>query len=351
MNILASVLFTCSAAALLLTPLGDPMTRPLFDLEDATAINAWRPSHDGVMGGVSTGLPVWTGECVRFSGEVSLENNGGFAAFRSQRAEPLDLSEFDGLRLRVRGDGRNWKVSLRTGQGRNDHNWQAPFKTRKGEGWQEVILPFDVFAPSFHGRYARTAKPLDRANIRSLGLQVADEQAGEYRLDLGSFEAWGPAKEEVAPGTLGAHMRRSESLAAGLEKTASAEALVEALRWSERVVVVSEPLTRGDYGKLASIQRGHLIAALPELAARDLRVVHLLGDRATIVAGQQLGPEATRALRERWGLVKNQWSCVLVGKDGGVKKRWAKPFAPDEAFKIIDVMPMRRDEALDRPGR
>jgi len=349
MQIHALALIACAAAAAAAAPsMNDPETRPLFRFDDAASIDAWRPVHDRVMGGVSTGRPTWTGECARFAGELSLENNGGFASFRAWPEEALDLSGADGLRLRVRGDGRNWKVSLRTGQGRSDHNWQAPFQTRDGGEWQEVVLPFDAFAPSFHGRYARTEEPLDRASVESLGLQVADGQEGDYRLDVAAIEAWSANDEEAPPGSIAAHVRRTEFLATRLADGPTAETLVETLRWNERVLVVAEPLGRGDYGKGASIQRGRFTAEMDELAARDLRVVHLLGERATLAAGQQLGREATAALRERWELPASEWACVLVGKDGGVKERWDEPIAPEAAFAPIDRMPMRQREARER---
>ena len=353
MHIPVIALAAGAAAAALSAPQdGDPVIRPLLTFAGPTSAEAWRPVHDRVMGGVSSGRPSWTGDGVRFSGELSLENNGGFASFRTRPAKALDLSDFDGVRLRVRGDGRNWKVSLRTGQGRSDHNWQAPFQTRDGEEWQDVILPFEVFAPTFHGRYAQTARPLDRSKIQSLELQVSDGQAGEYRLDVQSFGAWAVDTKGAPPGSIGARKRRSESLAKRLAQTPSADSLVETLRWSERVLVVTEPLRRDDYGKAASIQRGRLLAVLGELAARDIRVIHLLGDRATMAAGLQLGPNPTAGLRKRWGLPRGQWSCALIGKDGGVKKRWSEPFEPREAFEMIDVMPMRRSEARERvPGR
>ncbi|WP_419191111.1 CIA30 family protein [Saltatorellus ferox] len=343
----------------------DVQTRELFRFEKAASIDPWTSNHDRVMGGVSTGKASWTDEHARFAGELSLENNGGFASFRVQPTEPLALSDFDGLRLRVRGDGRNWSVSLRTGQdlrtgkGRSDHNWQAPFQTRRpsegGPEWQEVTIPFDAFVPVFHGRYAPTAEPMDRANIANVGLQVSDGQEGDYTLDVLSIDAWAASAADGvadgAAGTIGASERRTEALGKALDEAPSADRLLSALRWSERVLVIGEPLKGDDYGKDASIQRGRLIASLDGLVARDLRVVHLLGERAAIVAGRQLDSTAAKELREHWGLAAGEWSCALVGKDGEVKKRWAKPFEPVEAFETIDAMPMRRSEMEDRPDR
>ncbi len=341
--------WTACAVLLLVTQLGGGLQlTSIFGFDDASSIQLWRSNHDRVMGGASTGAASWTGECMRFTGELSLENGGGFASFRSQLKQPLDLSSSGGLRLRVRGDGRNWAVSLRTGQGRSDHHWKAPFQTKEGTEWQVITVPFDAFAPAFHGRYARTARPLDSSNILNIGLQVADGQAGEYSLEVASIDAWRASAVDVQPGSIAALETRTRALGRALDEEPTEAALLGALGWSERILVVAEPLGGNDYGKLASIQRGRWVAALDELALRDLRIVHLVGDQAALVAGRQLEVESVKRLRDRWGLPTGNWACALVGKDGGVKQRWQEMFEVEDVFDIVDAMPMRRSEALKR---
>ncbi|MEE2940481.1 MAG: CIA30 family protein [Planctomycetota bacterium] len=323
-------------------------TQPIARFEDEASIAAWRPNHDRVMGGVSTGRPSWSEGAMRLTGELSLENNGGFASFRWSPEGGLDLSEADGLRLRVRGDGRNWKVSLRTRQGRRGMNWQAPFMTSNADAWQTVLLPFDAFEPSYRGRLVRTEEPIELARVATFGITVADGQEGDYALEVASIEAWSSGAAEPRAGTLAAREARTSALVDALAGEPTADRLIEALRDAERVLVVAEPLSRGSYGKAASIQLGRFMAKHEELTARDMRVVHLLGDRATLVAGSQLGPEATRSLRAAWGLRADAYACVLVGKDGGVKERWGELVAAEQVIAPVDRMPMRRREARER---
>lgn len=48
-----------------------------------------------------------------FSGEVKTSNSGGFVSIRTRNASPpLDLSAYDALRLRVKGDGNRYKFSM-----------------------------------------------------------------------------------------------------------------------------------------------------------------------------------------------------------------------------------------------
>ena len=66
------------------------------------------------MGGRSSGTIERTAEgTLRFEGSLSLENNGGFASFRSGRLDRLDwdLDGSEGLEIRVKGDGRTYIYS------------------------------------------------------------------------------------------------------------------------------------------------------------------------------------------------------------------------------------------------
>ncbi len=51
-------------------------------------------------------------------GIVSTSNSGGFASVRRKNFEPaLDLGAYEGLALRLRGDGKRYKMILRTDPG------------------------------------------------------------------------------------------------------------------------------------------------------------------------------------------------------------------------------------------
>ena len=77
----------------------------LFDFSKPDAAKAWQTVNDGVMGGVSDGKVRITEKNLEFYGTLSLENNGGFASVRSKAAK-MDLSKYDGLVFKVRGDGQ-----------------------------------------------------------------------------------------------------------------------------------------------------------------------------------------------------------------------------------------------------
>ena len=73
------------------------------------------PLDDVVMGGVSqSSFAITPAGIGKFQGEVSTENNGGFAGVRSKALTPaLQLGSFQGLKLRVKGDGSRYKFIVR----------------------------------------------------------------------------------------------------------------------------------------------------------------------------------------------------------------------------------------------
>ena len=164
----------------------------LFDFLGGTNSPVWQIVNDDVMGGVSTSqFQVLTNGGAIFSGVVSLENNGGFASVRSSAVRE-NLSGTDAFVLRVRGDGRRYKFTVRTESGFDAPNYQAEFTTRRGE-WEEHRLAFKDFVATFRGRVLTDVPPLIPAKITSVGLLISDQQAGPFRLEMNWIKATGRA--------------------------------------------------------------------------------------------------------------------------------------------------------------
>jgi monofunctional biosynthetic peptidoglycan transglycosylase len=160
----------------------------LFDFPATTNSPAWQIVNDDVMGGVSTSqFQVLTKGGAVFSGVVSLENNGGFTSVRSSPVRQ-NLNGTAAFVIRVRGDGRRYKFTVRTEPGFNAPNYQAEFTTKPGE-WEEHRLAFKDFVPTFRGRVLTEMPPLNPSKIASLGVLIADKQAGPFRLELSWVKA------------------------------------------------------------------------------------------------------------------------------------------------------------------
>lgn len=162
--------------------------KTLFDFSAATNSPAWEVVNDDVMGGVSTSqFQVLTNGCAVFSGTVRLENNGGFASVRSAPVRE-DLTGLTAFVLRVRGDGRRYKFSVRTGSGFDTPLYQCSFTTKPGE-WEEHRLAFSDFVPTFRGRVLTDVPPLNPAKVSSVGFLISDQQAGAFRLEINWIKA------------------------------------------------------------------------------------------------------------------------------------------------------------------
>jgi NADH dehydrogenase [ubiquinone] 1 alpha subcomplex assembly factor 1 len=157
------------------------MATILLDFDDAAETALWRPVDDVVMGGVSrSSFDQAEPGIARFSGNVSLENFGGFASVRTPPRD-WDAAGATAFVLRVRGDDRTYKFTLRTGDGFDGIQYQARFVAPAGE-WRDVRLPVDGFVATFRGRKVPFAPSLDPARVRALGLMISDKQAGPFEL-------------------------------------------------------------------------------------------------------------------------------------------------------------------------
>jgi len=154
----------------------------VFDFQTSTNTAAWQIVNDDVMGGVSrSGIRLTNGVAV-FRGDVSLENNGGFASVRSLPARH-DLAGCNAFVIRVRGDGRSYKFTVRIARSFDSAIYQLAFKTREGE-WEEHCLPMKEFVPTFRGRVLSGEPPLAPEKITSVGFLISDKQAGAFRLEI-----------------------------------------------------------------------------------------------------------------------------------------------------------------------
>ncbi|MFO1419330.1 MAG: CIA30 family protein [Methylotetracoccus sp.] len=164
------------------------MSSELFCFESAESVADWSAIDDVVMGGVSRSrLRHDPAGYAVFEGIVSLEHNGGFA---SVRCRPLDLGVPDasGYLIEVLGDGKRYKLNLRTNDAFDGVNYQAVFVAPVGN-WTHVRLPLLAFVPSFRGRPVSDAPKLDPARVRQMGFMVADRQAGPFALAVRSIRA------------------------------------------------------------------------------------------------------------------------------------------------------------------
>ncbi|MBK5936830.1 CIA30 family protein [Halorhodospira halophila] len=163
-------------------------------LDDFTAADgraaigtAWQGFTDRVMGGRSdmhAGIvETDRGPALRLSGQVRLENNGGFIQSRLPLApsgERFDASAWAGFGVTVRGTPGPYYLHVRSADTRQPwQHYRAPLEV--AEDWQEVVVPFTAFEP----RGLQAA--LDPARLTSVAV-VAYGEAFEARVEVARLE-------------------------------------------------------------------------------------------------------------------------------------------------------------------
>ncbi len=165
------------------------MEKTVIDFSLPHERNKWEIVNDAVMGGLSESrVTIQDKKTALFQGVVSLENHGGFSSMRTQPGE-FDLTGFKGLLIRIHGDGKGYRLRLRTDTDYEGTAYQAHFSTKK-DTWITVRLSFDAFIPVFRGRVIEDAPRLDISKIKRMGFMIADKQEGPFRLEIAWIKAY-----------------------------------------------------------------------------------------------------------------------------------------------------------------
>lgn len=131
----------------------------IFDFEKNVNLQNWRVVDDVVMGGRSSGnFAISNDGHGVFSGEVSLENNGGFSSVRYGFSEKKSVEKYSKIIITLKGDGKDYQFRVKA-KSNDYYSYIAAFKT-SGE-WEKVEISLAEMYPSFRGR------TLDMPNFES----------------------------------------------------------------------------------------------------------------------------------------------------------------------------------------
>ncbi|MGB3639310.1 MAG: CIA30 family protein [Rivularia sp. (in: cyanobacteria)] len=175
----------------------------LFDFNNPSVDvkNVWGAVDDVVMGGVSQSNIKLSSGTALFSGNVSTENSGGFASVRTKNFDPsFNLSGYEGVEIRVKGDGNRYKFILRT-----ETNWDGvgycySFDT-EADTWINVFVPFAELTPVFRAKTVNDAPRIEANKICSFQLMLSKFEydgglnpnfcAGAFSLEVETIKAYG----------------------------------------------------------------------------------------------------------------------------------------------------------------
>lgn len=299
--------------------------RVLTDFDAASPVS-WYTVNDGVMGGRSQGGFQVNDGILVFAGSTNT-NGGGFSSIRTRRSA-FDLTGQDGVRLRVKADGRRYTFRLTAGSAgrRRAASYWADFETRNDGTWQVVDVPFSRFTPRWRGRLLK-GMTLDVSKIDSLGLMIYDKLDGAFRMEVDWIQAY-----------------RTQAATT----TNSSSFSMSSYRGTRRPLLVFAP--RQDDARLAQ-QLESIERTRSEFAARDMTLIVLLTNGQSTAGATPLKTWDAGALRATYGVKDGAFAVRLVGKDGGVKHASAEAVNLSKIYALIDSMPMRQREMESARGR
>ena len=146
----------------------------------------WNIVNDDVMGGISTSTMSLNKEKnLLFKGNLSLENNGGFAS-STLSLEKNILNEVKFFKIKFKGDGNTYKLRFR--QNNRRASYSHDFKSSKDE-WIEVDLRVEDFKATWRGYSYSDYPALEPKEVISMGLQISDKQEGDFILEIEYIKA------------------------------------------------------------------------------------------------------------------------------------------------------------------
>lgn len=167
-----------------------PRSSVLVDLDDAGEVATWTTVNDPVMGGMSTSKIAFGDGGLVFSGNLSLENNGGFASARSPQDPEIGRRATGATSLRVHAVGDGKTYLLKVGIAGQPWSYAQRFPTEAAvprvyelpiEGFEPVGMRLDP-APD-------APQSLEPSGINQVSVYILDKQQGPFELTISAVDA------------------------------------------------------------------------------------------------------------------------------------------------------------------
>ncbi|ULE35599.1 CIA30 family protein [Mycobacterium sp. IDR2000157661] len=171
-------------------PVSEGRDVALVDLGDANEVAGWTTVNDPVMGGRSTSTITFGAGGLVFSGDISLENNGGFASARSPQDPEIGRRAAGATSLRVHAVGDGKTYVLRVGDAGQPWSYIQRFATEAGIS-RIYELPIAGFQPVGTRLDPAPDAPqtLDPSSINQVAVYILDKQQGRFEITISAIDA------------------------------------------------------------------------------------------------------------------------------------------------------------------
>lgn len=155
----------------------------LLDSEIMNSNSKWRIVNDGVMGGLSSSNARVTDEGkIIFNGNLSLENNGGFASLRSP-IKNYNFHEYTGIEIRIKGDGKIYSISMKETSYFTGRFYTVIFPITESE-WVTLKIPFKSFSLYYFGKKVSSNPKIPLNKMKEISLLIAEKQEGTFFAEI-----------------------------------------------------------------------------------------------------------------------------------------------------------------------
>lgn len=155
----------------------------IINFKENPSTKNWFVVDDVVMGGKSLGKFSITDEGVgMFSGQVSLENNGGFSSVRLD-IDALAVTAESRVKIKLKGDGSTYQFRIKDTSSTR-HSYTASFTTTGT--WETFEFTLADLHPIFRGNTLDLPN-FDKTTLAELRFLIANKKAQNFELLIASI--------------------------------------------------------------------------------------------------------------------------------------------------------------------
>ncbi len=149
----------------------------------------WQIINDDVMGGKSDSKLILTNNSIIFKGSISLENNGGFASFRSS-IEKRDLSKYTKVKIKYKSTDLEREYALIFSKDLQYYNPKFKLSfTPKSATWEtKEFLLSDAIETRIGRPTGAKILESDLEEIIRFGFILSDKKNGSFALEIDYLE-------------------------------------------------------------------------------------------------------------------------------------------------------------------
>ena len=152
----------------------------IYDFDSKDDRNDWIIENDGVMGGLSqSSMSINKDGHGVFTGQISLENNGGFASVRHE-TDIENVKKYKYVVLRVKGKPSTYQFRLKKSL-QDPESYVQDFDVTSE--WENVKLDISTFYPTYRGRNLDLPK-FDADVIKEVRILIGNKVEEEFKLQI-----------------------------------------------------------------------------------------------------------------------------------------------------------------------